>query len=324
MISIVKSFLLNNKVTFEEDVSLKKKTWIHRGGNVGLYITPNSEKQLYDLGSFLYKNNISFDIVGHTSNLYFLNEYNPDIVISTRLCNHYVINENHITCECGVSVAKLAKECLELGVCGFEFLTELPGTVAGAIYNNSSCKTNSIAELIESVRYLCQDGSVRELGLSDLEYSFRTSALKRQVLKGVILSAILRVERTEDIIELKEKASQFRKHRKENLEPSPYTLGCTFDTPFINGKLSLAYRILYFSYMGLLSLLRVPKAKKQHLQKVFFLRLTGYKDLIPYVSDKTMITYIWKDENADSLFPKYVQFMNEVMKTDKMEIEIKK
>jgi len=321
--SKTKSFLIDTGVTFEENVSLKKKTWIHRGGVVGLYVTPNDETQLLNVASYFYNNHIKFDVVGHTSNIYFLNEYNPDIVISTRLCNHYTIEGNLISCECGVSVSKLARQCLEEGICGFEYLTELPGTVAGSIYNNSSCKTNSIGQLVESVKMLCPDASVRELTLSDLDYSFRTSALKKGIIKGIILSAKLHVERTDDIVALKEKASDFKKHRKENLESSPYTLGCTFDTPFINGKLSFVYRVLYFAYMGLLSLLRVPKAKKQHLQKIFFLKLTGYKELIPYISDKTMITYIWKDENADAQFPNYVKFMNEVMKTDKMEIEIK-
>lgn len=318
-----KSFLIESEVTFEENVSLKKRTWIHRGGVVGLYITPISEVQLSIVASFLYNNHIKFEVVGHTSNVYFLNEYNPDIVISTRLCNHYTIEDSIISCECGVSVSKLARECLEEGICGFEYLTELPGTVAGAIYNNSSCKTNSIGQLVESVKILCPDASVRELTLSDLDYSFRTSSLKRGIIKGLVLSAKLRIERTNDIVALKEKASVFKKHREENLESSPYTLGCTFDTPFINGKLSIVYRVFYYSYMVFLSLLRVPKAKKQHLQKVFFLRLTGYKELIPYISDKTMITFIWNDENADLQFPKYVKFMNEVLKTDKMEIEIK-
>ncbi len=323
-LSKIKNFLLETGVSFEENVSLKKKTWIHRGGVVGLYISPNSETQLFNVGSFFYKNNITFEVVGHTSNIYFLNEYNPDIVISTRLCNHYTLYENFISCECGVSVSKLARECLEKGICGFEYLTELPGTVGGSIYNNSSCKTNSIGQLIVSVKLLCPDSTIRELSLKDLDYSFRSSTLKKKIIKGIILSANLHIERTDDTYALKEKASEFKKHRKENLEPSPYTLGCTFDTPFINGKLSSVYRFLYYAYMGILSLLHVPKEKKQHLQKVFFLRLTGYKDLIPYISDKTMITYIWKDEKADSLFPKYVRFMNEVLKTDKMEIEIKR
>ena len=34
----IKCFLKDKKIPYEENISLKKKTWIHRGGNCSIYI----------------------------------------------------------------------------------------------------------------------------------------------------------------------------------------------------------------------------------------------------------------------------------------------
>jgi hypothetical protein len=44
--------------------------------------------------------------------------------------------------------------------------------------------------------------------------------------------------------------------------------------------------------------------------------------LKPYISDYLSLIYVWKDEKADKYFNEYLEFMKEVYKTDKVEIEI--
>ena len=78
-----KSFLQTEQIPFEENVDLKKKTWIHRGGIAGLYVIPDNMNQLIRLVTRLYQEKAAFKIVGHTSNLYIRNTTNLDIVIST-------------------------------------------------------------------------------------------------------------------------------------------------------------------------------------------------------------------------------------------------
>lgn len=54
--------------------------------------------------------------------------------------------------------------------------------------------------------------------------------------------------------------------------------------------------------------------------KNFLCYVAGYKNLSKYISNK--IVYMWLDDGADAQFPNYLQFMQKVYKTDKVENEI--
>ena len=171
-------FLKLNSICYEENVDLRKKTWIHRGGLVGIYIIPANVKELEMICSYLYAANKTFLVVGHTSNLYIHNDYNYDIVVSTLKCNHFTITDNIIECECGAAVSKIANACIERGLQGMEFLTSLPGTIGGAICNNSTVKKSGVADLLLDLDFFDESGDLKVLKPTDLLFSFRNSAIK--------------------------------------------------------------------------------------------------------------------------------------------------
>ena len=64
----------------------------------------------------------------------------------------------------------------------------MPGTIGGAVVNNSGCQ---VSDLLKEVRLLQPDGVVKSLSPQELAFKFRSSALKRGEIKGVILSVTL-------------------------------------------------------------------------------------------------------------------------------------
>lgn len=66
------------------DVPLSSRTWLHRGGNAGVYFTPQTYDEMVLIGKYLYAQKAKFDIIGHSSNIYFLNTYCTDYVIDTK------------------------------------------------------------------------------------------------------------------------------------------------------------------------------------------------------------------------------------------------
>ena len=128
----LKYYLDSNHIPYEINVDLKKKTWIHRGGIAALFITPMNSNELEKLVSYLYSKNVKFLLVGHTSNIYIVNECNISVVVSTIKCRNFTIEGNQIYCEAGVGVIKLAKQMITHGYKGFEYLTGLPGTIGAA------------------------------------------------------------------------------------------------------------------------------------------------------------------------------------------------
>lgn len=310
-----------NHISYEINVDLKKKTWIHRGGMCDVFISPLDCKQLLSVVRYLYSNQIKFQLLGHTSNVYILNTTNIPIVVSTQKCNKYELIDNKIICESGVSVIRISNDLIKQGISGFEYLTGLPGTIGGAIYNNSSCKNNSISQLLLSAEVLLEDGRLVTLTPEDMQFKFRTSIFKEGRLHGVIISAVLRMK-SDDSIKLLKVANQNKEDRKRVIEGHAKNLGCTVNRCFINGKMPLRYYIPYKIYLITLKVLGYNLMERRTKGKNFLCNISGFKNVAPYISNLNPIIFIWKDNGADDIFPFYLDFMKKVYKTDKVEIEI--
>lgn len=321
MIKKIIEYLEKYHIVYEQNVDLKKKTWIHRGGCASLYILPADSMQLALTARFLYDINCDFLLVGHTSNLYILNTTNIQVVVSTLKCSKFEIVDGCIKCEAGVGVIKMSHSMIEQGIKGFEYLTGLPGTIGAAICNNSSCKENSISQLLISADVMTPNGDMITMYPADFDFKFRTSVFKEGRVKGIILSALLKAEYA-DAIELKKLAVGNNEERRQLLEGHSKNLGCTVNRCWSLGQMPFLYRIQQGLMNVLLKLSHIDKDKSRKILKKQLFALAGYKEVEPYVSDKNPIVYMWLDDNADTQFERYLEFMEKVYKTKCLEIQI--
>ena len=312
-------FLEKNDILFERNVSLKKKTWIKTGGIASLWINPTSIEKLEYLLSFLYSNSIKFEIVGHTSNIYYINSYNPEVVISTSKLSHFEVKDDFIECDCGCPVSKVSKYAVNNGFEGFFGMVNLPGTIAAAVCNNSSCFSCDIASLLHSFSFFdFSIGKIVELSADDMLYSFRSSALKRQEINGVILVCKLEIKRGDREIE-KVKAEEVTHLRQTTQEPPAYTLGSVFAG--LQFKSNTKSKIV--KYGGYL--FKNKWIKRKCVEKRLMLLLYGYCDLNKYISDKNINTFKWLPSDNEHIekFKRYKEFINKVCINPKLEIELR-
>lgn len=319
--SDLRSYLDSNHIAYDLDVDLKKKTWIHRGGLAGIYITPSNSNDLESLIIYCYRNNIEFLLVGYTSNIYILNSCNIPVVISTIKCRNYVVEENIVYCEAGVAVVHLSKQLVQQGYMGFEYLTALPGTIGAALVNNSSCKSNSISELLIRAKVVLSDGTIRYFKREDFKYDFRTSIFKNAEKQGVIVSAELSL-RKGNIDELIKISKDNIEDRNRYLGSNSKSLGCTVNRCFINGNMPLWLSLLSRLFSLVVRLFIRSRYRRRELVKNFICWLSGYQSIAPYINPNSIIIFMWLDEEADNQFPRYLEFMKKVYKTDKVEIQI--
>lgn len=317
----LKIYLDSTKVRYEVNVDLKTKTWIHRGGIAEIFILPENAIELEKVVFFMYKEKIPFQLIGHTSNLYILNECNIPVVISTIKCRNFSIEGGQLFCEAGVGVINLSKQMIKQGIKGFEYLTGLPGTVGAALVNNSSCKENSISKLLISAKVILKDCTVKTFFPEDFNFEFRNSVFKAKKIEGTIISIILKAE-TGNTEVMQMIADTNDKDRRKRLEGHSKNLGCTVNRCFINGKMALWLRIILFINSLIVKLFLHTEERRLEQRKKIICTLTGYKSIAPYISSKNPIIFRWLDEKADTAFPLYLEFMKKVYKTDKIEIEI--
>lgn len=297
--------------------------WLNhaRGGMIGTFYEPENLDELKNICSKLYLEGKDFDLIGHTSNIYFLPDYSVANMVSTRKCKKIVDETDYIVCDCGVSVAKLSLQMVEKGIKGFEGLIDLPGTVGAAVYGNASCYGCSINSLLISFELLKPDGDIVTVYPNDLKLSKRSSSLKRHELKGIILSVKLKKEQG-DVILLKDLAEKNHHSRKVS-QPSPKdNLGSIYASKQI--KTPIGFIVLGIAkFFGLIYGL-TGKHKKQikDKQKEIVLSLLQAKDLVPYVYGWNR--YIWKDELAHTLFWKFDKIHRLLYQSSEFEIEIKR
>lgn len=304
----ISGWLDNNNIEYELNADLSKKTWIKNGGIADLFITPGTLAQLEDLLLFMIKMSEKYILVGHTSNMFFANSYNPAIIISTKKINKFTIEKNKIICECGASLSKVAKECVKRGIAGYQGLAGIPGTVGAAVCNNSGAYECEMSRIVDRAEILLQNGEKVWLSNSDLELSHRDSILKKGVIKGCILHIELSARSREKPQVLQSMVEANNAYRREYYESYDRNLGSVFSSMDIySGRKSLrAILKIHRIITGFMPFL-VQSKSRNFLVLSYFNKLNLY----PYISKKRLNCFIWdKRKNyEDKIFYEYINFI---------------
>ena len=301
----------------EKNVSLKGRTWIHRGGVVGTWVIPNSIEELGEVSKYLYDINAKFQVIGHTSNLYFKNSFNIDYIIDTRKLRDIDENNNLIVCDCGVPMKRFARYCIDHGYTGYEGFVDLPGTVGGAVVNNSGCFGCCIDKVLNGIDIMTSEG-FKHLVLTDLNYSFRNSAIKVGLHKGVITKAYFDKSKVEPVEQLQKRAEQYHEQRTMTQDPPAYNLGSTVNLlGDVRGFRGIVVKVVRkcMTIMGLSS--RINAIMPKVICLLYF-----NPSVAKYISKKRLSCFIWKDEKADNAFPKYIDIMKKLYCKISTEIQI--
>lgn len=306
----------------KHNIPIYQICWLNfaEGGTVGTFYEPENLQELIDLARTLFLEKKSFDVIGHTSNIYFLPNYNAEIIVSTRRLKNIIVGEKTVTAECGTGVKSLATQMVDSGIIGFEGLIDLPGTVAASVYGNASCYNCSINKLLVSFDVLRPDGTIVTLFPDDLQLSKRSSSFKRGEQKGIILSVTLSCNKG-NIEELKMKAQLNHQIRISTQPPAQNNLGSIYRDV---QEWSLFGKLLN-GIVGLLGFVYRLKCKDKgelnKRKKALLLKLIGAEDIEPYLYNWNR--YIWKDADAHRLFWKYHNRHQLLFKKSAFEIEIK-
>lgn len=319
MIKIIEKYISQHLDDFHvvSKCDLSTKTWIHRGGIVNFFLEPLTIEALINICRLCQNNNVVFLVVGHTSNMYFLQKDIPEVIISTRKLTlwEFTAEGKKLKCQPGVMVKRLAAYCNNAGIAGFSGFVDLPGTIAGAAVNNSSCFGSSISDILDSCTIITENGDIKVLQNEDLLYSHRNSVIKEKKIHCVILEIILNVEYS-SAEALINKAKENHQKRLETQEGPNRNLGSTFA--------EIEYRKGYSSLMSKINrIVNILGCRHPiYWQKRILLFITGFIDLNRYISDKNMNCFIWRDSDADIKFFRYKKFINKISVFSRLEIEI--
>jgi len=131
----------------------------------------------------------------------------------------------------GLKMMRLARVVADANLRGFEFAIGVPGTVGGAVYQNAGCWGKEIREVLVEVEGFVPGGGRKKWKPSDLQFGYRTSALRDGQLKGaLVVSATLQLERG-DGEEAKQLMAKLTRERNETQPIKTKNCGSVFKNP---------------------------------------------------------------------------------------------
>jgi len=320
---ILSSFLEDKKIVYRRNIPLADVTWIKRGGRVSFWIQPESCEQLTCVVIFLYKNGSTFDVVGNTSNCFFTETYNPNIIVSTLRVNEIDFFEDSVVCGCGYNLMKLSKYCVNNGIANYEGFAGLPGTVGGATINNAGSYGSVISDVVRNVTILAPNGEIKALKNDEMCYRHRSSLLKENPTVGIVIKVEFDITKREDVSVLRKKAELNKQHRKRYQEQSYPNLGS------IHSKLDiwsrhLVRKIIYVGAMKSISYFVKDQRRVQKIGVVLLLFLFLKLSMRKYVSSLNINCFVWKNDSyMDSDFFNYLSFIKSIAYKSQVEIQIK-
>ncbi len=192
-VSLINS--LPESVRVVNDALLSQYTTFGLGGRCPALLDCPDAEALCAAVQRLVEAGIDFEVIGQGSNLLVSDAGIESVVLRYCAEEHPVVSVDG----CCVRVSgntllnDLACTAIEHGVGDLSFCCGIPGTVGGAIAGNAGAFGRQIGDVVESVRLMDKSGTIREVAREELEFAYRSSALK---LSGaVVLEALLRLER---------------------------------------------------------------------------------------------------------------------------------
>jgi UDP-N-acetylmuramate dehydrogenase len=212
------------------NASLAGCTTARVGGPADALITTGSAKELELAARRLWEMEVPFTLLGYGSNVLVSDQGLRGVVLLNR-ARAIEFDEGmlpSVWAESGALIGTIARQAALKGLSGFEWAATVPGTLGGAVYGNAGAHGGDIHNSLLLAEILHPNG-IEQWPVEQMEYSYRSSRLKRERTPAVILTARLKLAHS-DPASVQEKMEEFAAHRRRT-QPPGASLGSMFQNP---------------------------------------------------------------------------------------------
>lgn len=211
-------------LSFKQYEPLSKHTYFKIGGPAEVFLAVTDATVLTDVVRFAGKNQIPITLLGGASNVLVLDKGISGLVIHNKTSAIDIL-DTHVTVDSGVLTNVLVRKAIDAGLGGLEYFMGLPGTVGGAVVNNSHYKHQLFGEYVTQVTVVTPSGEKKTYTHDELQFSYDHSIL--QTTKDVIISIELDLKHV-DKQSLESIALEATRYRAETQPLGLPSSGCMF------------------------------------------------------------------------------------------------
>jgi UDP-N-acetylmuramate dehydrogenase len=192
----------------ELNVPLERYTSARIGGPADVLVTVQSADELATAARILWDHDAPFLIIGGGSNV---------LVSDTGVRGVVVLNKAR------------AVRFVQDDEGAWIWAAGVPGTVGGAVFGNAGAFGGDVAGSLRLAEILHHKGGRKEIPAGGLDFSYRSSLLKRRPGEYLVLSASFRLE-AKPQKEIEEKMNAYLAHRRST-QPPGASMGSMFKNP---------------------------------------------------------------------------------------------
>ena len=209
-----------------------KYTTFKTGGPADILVTPYSMDSVRDIVDIARNESLPLTVIGGGSNLLVGDKGIRGMVmrISSGIPQRriYVTEHNFIFAESSITKQDLIDFSLNHGYEGIEFMAGIPGCIGGGIAMNAGTDQGTFSDILVSVRYVNQNGTILEKKITGDMAGYRSLEIDDG---AIILSGILRLQRSKQPDSVKKRIDKILKERSGK-HPIDYpTAGSVFKNP---------------------------------------------------------------------------------------------
>jgi UDP-N-acetylmuramate dehydrogenase len=226
-------------VRLQRDVLLSRFTAARIGGKADALLEAMSGKDLVEIIQFCWDNSLPYTLFGGGSNVLVSDAGFRGLVILNRARQVNFLADlqpPQVWAESGANLGVIARIAAQRGLSGLEWAAGIPGTIGGAVVGNAGAhgseisKNLKLAEILHRFELAKDEKPVRENWAVDrLGYQYRSSILKSNPGKGVVVTATLDLERSLPEL-VQAKIDEYTAYRRRT-QPPGASLGSMFKNP---------------------------------------------------------------------------------------------
>jgi len=209
-----------------ENEPLKNHSTFRIGGNAKYFVAVKNAEEIKEAIAFAQSKNLPYIFIGSGSNILFRDEGYEGVVMKIEPHSQPLSFEERgegvrLVVPAGTLLGQIVSAATEAGLSGLEWAIGIPGTVGGAVVDNTGAFGGSISESVVRVKTLN-----REYSKEECEFKYRDSKFKNLNNREVILEVELELKKGNPE-EIKERIKINLAQRKNRISPYP-SIGCIF------------------------------------------------------------------------------------------------
>lgn len=172
---------------------LKKITTLQIGGPAKKFVTVSKEEELLEAIQYAKQNNLDYLVIGGGSNLLVSDDGVDKLIIKNEITG--IASQGlALQVKSGTVLQDLVDYSIHHGLTGLQKITDIPGTVGGAVYGNAGAYGQTISDHITTVSVLNPINlTIQQFNNPECDFNYRDSGFKRN--HSIILEVTFQLEK---------------------------------------------------------------------------------------------------------------------------------